>query len=123
MIQIDFFIKQCKQFHSTKIHKRLEATSVVLVIIHLCVLLIAPTENIGAYCQDDIKYPVGFQILNFIQIAMFILSFYFYCNNYWIDETNIPEEKRILIEDVDPDVKDTFGKKAGTLLHGIKTRD
>jgi len=87
VIQIDFFIKQCKQFQSKEIHKKLEAVSVVLVILHLCILLLAPTESVGATCQDNMKYPIGFQLVNFLQIGMFIMSFYFYCNNYWIDES------------------------------------
>ena len=109
VIQIDFFVKQCKQFHSNEIHKKLEAVSVILVMLHLCILLIAPTENIGAYCQDNIKYPVGFQMINFLQIGMFIMSYYFYCKNYWIDESQIKEDRIILIEEVDG--KDTFGDK------------
>jgi hypothetical protein len=48
------------------------------------------------------------------------MSFYFYCKNYWIDETNIKEDKIILIEEVDVDIKDTFGSspKKGELLLG-----
>ena len=93
----------------------------VLVLLHLFAFLLAPTEEAGAYCQDDMKYPIGFQIVNFLQIGMFIMSFYFYCKNYWIDETQIPEDKIILIEEVD--VKDTFGSKPGELLLGGKTKD
>lgn len=52
---------------------------------------------------------------------MFIMSFYFYCKNYWIDETNIKEDRIILIEEVD--IKDTFGSKPGQLLLGGKTKD
>ena len=49
------------------------------------------------------------------------MSIYFYCKNYWIDETQIPEDRIILIEEVD--VKDTFGSKPGELLLGGKTKD
>lgn len=79
----------------------MEVISVTLVIIHCGLLAMAFLDNVGATCALDRKYPICFFVAMYIQVFFYILTYTYKCCNYWMSESLVAEDQKIVIDDVE----------------------